>query len=81
MMLVWSSERVGDSYLFWAQELLTLSCKINYLPLFYVPLNLGAIKKKMCRCFIEMKLWHNVTFAISTESLCIPIDPAVVIAT
>lgn len=28
-----------------------------------------------------MKLWYNVTFAISTECLCMPIDPAVVIAT
>lgn len=58
-----------------------LSCKINYLPLFYVPLNLSAVKKKTCLCFIKMKLWYNVTFAISTESLCMPIDPAVVIAT
>lgn len=41
--------------------------------LFYVLMNLSAVKKKKKRknflCFIEIKLWHNVTFAISTESV------------
>lgn len=58
-----------------------LSCKINYLPLSHVCLNLKAVKKINCPCFIKMKLRYNVTFAISTESLCMPIDPAVVMAT
>lgn len=38
-------------------------------------------KKINCLCFIKMKLSHNVTFAISAESLCMPIDPTVVMAT
>lgn len=55
-----------------------LSCKINYCASF---INVPAIKKKYCLCFPEMKLCYNVTFPINTESLCMPIDPPVVIAT
>lgn len=57
-----------------------LSCKINYCASFINVLAIIIIKK-YCLCFPEMKLCYNVTFPINTESLCMPIDPPVVIAT
>lgn len=78
-LLGWLSICVGDSCDFRAHEPQALSCKINYLPLFLCPPESQCSKKPAC--VLLKRNYGIMSLLLLAQSLCMPIDPAVVIAT